>query len=176
MSSLPSAPNVGDPQLRTYLRLLREKLVSLESAQAAQVTKTTQITQELSSSSTSVTLSNAKPKALAAAAVAGVINKASRDDHQHPFPTAAEVGADPEGSADAALTAAQTYADTQADAALTTAQTYADAQIALHGSARYRIEADEAVVVDAGHLLLITDLGLDVEGDLDLAGELSEIN
>lgn len=161
MSSLPAVPNVGDPQLRTYLRLLREKVVSLEAAQATQTTRTTQITQELSSSSASVTLSSAKPKPLAAAAVAGVINKASRDDHQHPFPTAAEVGADPGGSADTALTAAQSYADTQ---------------IALHGSARYRIEADETVVVDAGHLLLITDLGLDIEGDLDLFGELVEVN
>jgi hypothetical protein len=66
-------------------------------------------------------LSDADPEPLAAAAAPGVAAQAARIDHEHPRPSAAEVGADPAGSAStaqaAAISAAATDATTKANAA-----------------------------------------------------------
>lgn len=152
MSSLPAVPNVADPQLRTYLRLLREKVVSLEAAQASQTTKTTQIVKDISSSGSSVTLSNASPKPLADAPVAGVINKASRDDHRHPLPTAAEVGADTAGTAATLLDAHMAEADPHPQ--------YAICVSAL---------TQDTAIPDGGVMLIVASLGL--VGDYTLSGD-----
>jgi hypothetical protein len=72
-------------------------------------------------------LSDADPEPLAAAAAPGVAAEAARIDHEHPRPSAAEVGADPAGSAStaqaAAISAAATDATTKANAAQAAAAT-----------------------------------------------------
>jgi hypothetical protein len=72
-------------------------------------------------------LSDADPEPLAAAAAPGVATEAARIDHEHPRPSAAEVGADPAGSAStaqaAAISAAATDATTKANAAQAAAAT-----------------------------------------------------
>jgi hypothetical protein len=66
-------------------------------------------------------LSDDDPAPLAAAAAPGVATEAARIDHEHVRPTAAQVGADPAGSAStaqaAAIAAAATDATTKANAA-----------------------------------------------------------
>ncbi|HYD02612.1 MAG TPA: hypothetical protein VEB22_15400 [Phycisphaerales bacterium] len=56
-------------------------------------------------------LSDDDPAALGAAAAPGTADEASRSDHVHPYPTAAQVGADPAGTASAAIAAHVAAAD-----------------------------------------------------------------
>lgn len=62
------------------------------------------------SDSDAVTLSDVTPQALGTAG-AGTGTRPSRDDHVHPMPTAENVGADPAGTASAAMTAHTSASD-----------------------------------------------------------------
>jgi hypothetical protein len=53
------------------------------------------------------------PVALGPVIVAGTSDQVARADHVHPYPTAVEIGADPAGSATAALNDAYSYTDGQ---------------------------------------------------------------
>lgn len=86
-------------------------------------------------------LSNATPAALGTAA-AGVGTSASRDDHVHAMPTAAQVGADPAGSAAAAQAAAVATASADAASKANAAQA---AAIAASATAAQGATADSAL-------------------------------
>lgn len=105
-AALPPAPNVPDNDLRRYLRLLRERIVAIEaSLDGLQVQQDATSNEVQQGQTGAVTLANQPPEPLAPTAQAGRIDEASRRDHRHPFPTAAEVGADPAGTAAAAVAA-----------------------------------------------------------------------
>lgn len=98
------APNVPDNDLRRFLRLVREELLSLRSS--------LDLANEQPAAATgSVKLADLPPSTLASVAQAGIIAEASRRDHRHPYPTATQVGADPAGTAAAAVAAHEGDAD-----------------------------------------------------------------
>lgn len=113
----------------------------------------------------SASLSDATPVALGVAAP-GNGTEASRWNHVHPMPDASQVGADPAGTASAAIAAHVAAPDPHPVYLLKT-------DVVPYSISR--VEAGQTVTIPRYHNLLITDDGIDVLGTLDLRGALFSV-
>ena len=108
MTAQTGIPKSNDPERRRFDRLTLSRLKKLEQgvsglARQNQVNRTV-INNRGGGGSGSVEFADLPPEPLAPVASPGVVDKASRRDHRHPMPSASDVGADPEGTAAAAVT------------------------------------------------------------------------
>lgn len=142
-------PQLGDSYSGESMRELVRQL---------ELTITRLQNQVASSSVTTTDLSDATPRPLGSAAP-GTATLASRSDHVHPLPTAADVGADVSGTAAAAVAAheAESNPHPQYQNSLTL------------------IAAGESHTVVENTALLLIDEGLDVEGELIIEGSVYSV-
>lgn len=110
----------------------------------------------------SIVISNETPSALGNPHP-GTLSSVSRADHVHPLPNAGNIGADPEGTAQAAVEAHEAAENPHPQYFIGTPQVYS----------RNRVEVGEDIPVPRNVNLIMYD-HLDLRGSLDLMGALCD--